>query len=98
MAKFTHYQQEMEQMLVRNGLAPDVAASISGTITAWQIARVAGLERILESTERDAHIYHLRGQRLTVEVIGMRVCLCRSKVHEAIRRDQKARRAALRVA
>lgn len=98
MSSHAHALQFLQDQLERAGLPAPVAACEAGRLLAAQVA--AGLVplRALEAWERDAHIYHLRGQRLTVEVIGTRVNLSRSNVFEAIRRHQKARRAAARVA
>ncbi len=50
----------------------------------------------LEAVERDAHVLHLAGQGIPRATIALRIGLARSKVFEAIRRHQKARREALR--
>jgi hypothetical protein len=93
-----HAQQFLEEQLRRAGLPPEVAACEAGKQLAALVAAGLVPVRVLEAWERDAHIYHLRGQRLTVATISVRLSLHRATVFEAIRRHQKARRAALRVA
>jgi len=78
----------------------DIATATRAADLALTTCVAAGLvaEERLDVWEREARVYHLRGQRLTVEVISARVCLGRSQVFEAIKRHQKRRRAALRQA
>ena len=85
------------EILASQGLpeadAPRVAECLLDGMLAAQIIHRA----VLDAWDRDAHIYHLRGQRLTAVVIGQRVGLCRSKVFQAIHRHTDRRRAALRL-
>lgn len=52
----------------------------------------------METAEQDAHILHLAGQGVPRATIAIRVGLAKSNVFAALRRQQEARRAALRAA
>ena len=74
--------------------AADVAAWFIAVSTHAGISTVA----LLEARERDAHVLHLAGQAIPRATIALRVGLSRVAVYDAIKRQQKARRAALRLA
>ena len=90
----TYLQQLLADVFRAQGMPdPEKAAKLAERTL---LRAVGEVQPILERFERDAHIYNLRGQRLTATVIGQRVGLCRSKVFQAIRRHIDRRRAALR--
>ena len=93
----THYFQTL--------LADCFAASGIDRETAEKAAKIAvhvddATERVTQdrsnSWEMDARILELRGQGLTCVAIALRLSICKRLVFKAVRRHQRARRAALR--
>lgn len=70
--------------------------------TAWFIEVSLALRliptQVLERNERNEYILKLAGQDVSRTTIALRVGLVRSKVFEALKQQQQARRAALRTA
>lgn len=78
----------------------DREAAIQATAVFLEISQAMALITVqrLETAEQDAHILHLAGQGVPRATIAIRVGKARSKVFEALKRHQEARRAALRAA
>ena len=94
----SYARQLLVEILLAQGMGEAEATKVVGLIVDRQLACDMMPAEHLDTWERGARAYHLRGQRLTVEVISARVCLGRSQVFEAIKRHEKRRRAALRQA
>lgn len=77
----------------------DRAKAEKAAACALQVLPAAGLikHEALEAFERDAHIYKLRGMRITAVAISERLGISRAGVFRAIRSHTQRRRAALRM-
>jgi len=75
-------------------------AAVQATAVFLEISQAMALITVqrLETAEQDAHILHLAGQGVPRATIAIRVGLAKSNVFAALRRQQEARRAALRAA
>ena len=87
----------LSEILVAHGVPEDRARKAADIVLRASIAAGITTSKAIESVNRDAHIYKLRGMRLTSVVIGERLGLCRATVFSAIHRHAKARRAVLRI-
>lgn len=95
MSQYAH--QLLTDCLVAQGVDPEAAArAVELLLSAAVAADLIQVTR-LDNWERDARIYHLRGQRVTCVDIAARFTMNRATVFEAIRRHQSRRRAALRL-
>ena len=86
----------------RTGAEESEAAEACAVFLSISQAMVPMLARALEAVEADAKILDLRGKSadgkpMTATIIAMRLKVHRATVFEAIRRHQKARRAALKM-
>ena len=87
----------LSEILIAQGVPQDQARKAADIVLRASIAAGITTSKAIESVNRDAHIYKLRGMRLTSVVIGERLGLCRATVFSAIHRHAKARRAVLRL-
>ena len=87
----------LSEILIAHGMPEDRARKAADIVLSASIAAGITTAKVIESVNRDAHIYKLRGMRLTSVVIGERLGLCRATVFSAIHRHAKARRAVLRL-
>lgn len=92
------YRSEvLTAILIGQGMASESALRAVELIIAAEDAMAPPTIRIWAGFELDAHIYRLRGQGLTAEVISQRVGRHRCEVFKAIRRHTLHLRARLRV-
>ena len=92
-----YHQDLLAQCFLAQGLDPErVRKAVE---VAFPVLIAAGIttSKAIEAVDRDAHIYKLRGMRLTSVVISERMGLCRASIFSAIARHAKARRAVLRL-
>ena len=92
-----YHQDLLARCFLAQGLDPErVRKAVEA---AFPVLIAAGITtaKVIEAVDRDAHIYKLRGMRLTSVVISERIGLCRSKVFDAVRRHKRARLAVLRL-
>lgn len=92
-----YHQDLLARCFLAQGLDPErVQKAVEA---AFPVLIAAGITtaKVIEAVDRDAHIYKLRGARLTAVVISERIGLCRSKVFDAVRRHKRARLAVLRL-
>ena len=87
----------LSEILVAQGMPKDRARKAAEVVLSAEIAAGITTAKVIESVNRDAHIYKLRGMRLTSVVIGERMGLCRATIFSAIHRHAKARRSVLRL-
>jgi len=93
---YANAQKLIEDFLVRRGVTPEVAASVSGPLIAAEIGVGWMPTRTMDAWERAAHIHELRGKGLSCTIIGVRMSIRRERVVEAVRRHIMSRRAWLR--
>lgn len=89
--------QLLADILVAQGLDPERAVRTAEQAMAAQVAAGLVAAKTIELVDRDARIYHLRGQRVSTVALADRFAMNRSNVFEAIRRHQSRRRMVLRL-
>lgn len=92
-----YHQDLLARCFLAQGLDPERVQKAVEAAFPVMIAAGITTAKVIEAVDRDAHIYKLRGMRLTSVVIGERLGLCRATVFSAIHRHAKARRAVLRL-
>ena len=94
----SYAQQLLVECFSAGGMDPETAAKAAEIAMATCVAAgIVALDR-LDTWEREARIYHLRGQRVTAVVVSIRLQVSLRSVFEATKRHTKRRRAALRTA
>ena len=92
-----YHQDLLARCFLAQGLDPERVQKAVEAAFPVMIAAGITTAKAIEAVDRDAHIYKLRGMRLTSVVISERIGLCRSKVFDAVRRHKRARLAVLRL-
>ena len=92
-----YHQDLLARCFLAQGLDPERVQKAVEAAFPVMIAAGITTAKVIEVVDRNAHIYKLRGDKLTAVVISVRVGLCRSKVCEAVRRHKRARLAVLRL-
>ena len=93
----------LSEILIAHGMPEDRARKAADIVLSASIAAGITTSKAIESVNRDAHIYKLRGMRtvsmepMTAVVIASRVGLCRQEVFKALNRHLRRRRAVIRV-
>lgn len=93
----SYAQQLLTDCLVAQGLDPEAAGRAVAVVLGAAVAADLIQSGRLETWERDAKIYHLRGQRVTCVDLAVRFAMNRATIFEAIRRHHGRRRKALRL-
>ncbi len=94
----SHLRKLLADSYVAHGVDRERADELAGQAVHVLLAVDVLQAARLEAWERDAQIYHLRGQRVTVVALEERFSVSRAWVYGAVRRHAQRRRAALRIA
>lgn len=89
-------QQLLTDILQAQGADEPTARRFAQAVLVAEVAAELLSVAKLDAWERDARIYHLRGQRVKCVDLASRFTMNRATVFAAIRRHQARRRAALR--
>ncbi len=94
----SYAQQLLTECFAAGGMDLELAARAAELALATCVAAGLVASDRLDVWEREARIYHLRGQRVTAVVVSVRLQVSLRSVFEATKRHQKRRRAALKAA
>ena len=87
----------LSEVFQAQGMAADKARRTAEIALAVQVAAGLVTSDAIDLVDRDAHVYKLRGMRITMVAIGERVHLARANVFLAVRRHHMRRRAVLQL-
>jgi len=90
-----HLKKLLAEKYISGGVEPERATQLAAQAIRVLIAVEAIAPARAESWERDAQIYHLRGQGVSCATIQSCYSTSRSWVYDAIKRHGKRRKAAI---